>query len=207
MNLMLLIFVKYPEPGKVKTRLAKNIGSENAALLYREMAETIIYALSKSTDYGKIIFFDPPERRSDVTRWLKINDLSFIAQEGNSLGERMSNAFSHAFSLGAPKAVIVGTDCPQITTHTISKAFEKLETSEVVIGPSYDGGYYLLGLSRFIPQIFHDIDWSTNLVFDQTVKKLRHNGIKSECLEMLRDVDTVEDLRNDQVLQIRKSVQ
>lgn len=203
---MLLIFVKYPEPGMVKTRLAKSIGSENAALLYRKMAESIIYDLSKSTDYRKIIFFDPPQRKNDVTRWLKIDGLSFIVQEGNSLGEKMSNAFSHAFSLGAPKAVIIGTDCPQITTQTIAKAFEKLETSEVVIGPSSDGGYYLLGLRRLIPEVFCNIDWSTDLVFDQTMKKLRGNGIKSECLEMLRDVDTVEDLSNDQLLQIRKSV-
>lgn len=204
---MLLIFVKYPGPGKVKTRLAKNIGLENAAILYRKMAESIIYDLSKLAEYRKIVFFDPPERRNDVMRWLKFNGLSFVAQEGNSLGERMSNAFSHAFSLGADKAVIIGTDCPQISTQTILTAFERLETSEVVIGPSYDGGYYLLGLRRFIPEIFHDIDWSTNLVFDQTMKKLRRNGIKSECLEMLRDVDTVEDLSNDQLLKIRKPIQ
>jgi rSAM/selenodomain-associated transferase 1 len=203
---MLLIFVKYPEPGKVKTRLAKDIGSENAALLYRKMAENTVYNLSKSSDYRKIIFFDPPERRSDVKRWLKINGLSFIAQEGNSLGERMSNAFSHAFSLGALKAVIVGTDCPQIRRETILKAFEKLDTSEAVIGPTYDGGYYLLGFSRFIPQVFHDIDWSTNLVFDQTMQKLQHNSITSECLEMLRDVDTFEDLSDDQFQELRKSV-
>jgi uncharacterized protein len=204
---MLLIFVKYPEPGKVKTRLAKYIGLENAALLYRKMAESIIHDLSELADHRKIIFFDPPERKHDVMRWLKFNALSFIAQEGNTLGERMSNAFSHAFSLGADKAVIIGTDCPQITTQTILKAFEKLETSEVVIGPSYDGGYYLLGLRRFIPEIFDDIYWSTNLVFDQTIKKLRHNGINPECLEMLRDVDTVDDLSQDQLLKIRKRIQ
>jgi uncharacterized protein len=204
---MLLIFVKYPEPGKVKTRLAKNIGLENAALLYRKMAEGIIYDLSKLTDYTKIIFFDPPERKSDVMRWLKFNGLSFIAQEGNSLGEKMLNAFSHAFSLGADKAVIIGTDCPQITTQTILRAFEKLEKSEAVIGPSYDGGYYLLGLRRFSREIFHDIDWSTNLVFDQTMKKIRDEGLQSTCLETLRDVDTVEDLSNDQLLKIRKRIQ
>ncbi|MGB7292958.1 MAG: TIGR04282 family arsenosugar biosynthesis glycosyltransferase [Thermodesulfobacteriota bacterium] len=204
---MLLIFVKYPESGKVKTRLAKNIGSESAALLYRKMAESIIYDLSKLADYRKIIFFDPPERRNDVMRWLKFNGLSFIAQEGDSLGEKMSNAFSHAFSLGADKAVVIGTDCPQITTQTIVKAFEKLETSEVVIGPSYDGGYYLLGLKSLIPEVFHGIDWSTNIVFDQTMKRLRHNGINSECLEMLRDVDTVEDLSNDLLLKIQKPIQ
>lgn len=204
---MLLIFVKYPESGKVKTRLAKNIGSESAALLYRKMAESIIYDLSKLADYRKIIFFDPPERRNDVMRWLKFNGLSFIAQEGNSLGEKMSNAFSHAFSLGADKAVVIGTDCPQITTQTIVKAFEKLETSEVVIGPSYDGGYYLLGLKSLIPEVFHGIDWSTNIVFDQTMKRLRQSGIESECLEMLRDVDTVEDLSNDLFLKIQKPIQ
>jgi hypothetical protein len=204
---MLLIFVKYPEPGKVKTRLAENIGSENAALLYRKMAESLIYNLSKLADYRKIIFFDPPERTNDVVRWLKFNGLSFMAQKGNSLGERMSNAFSHAFSLGAAKAVVIGTDCPQITTETIVKAFEKLEVSEAVVGPSFDGGYYLLGLRRLIPEVFHEIDWSTNLVFDQTMKRLRHNGIKSECLEMLRDVDTVEDLTSDHLLKIRQSVE
>ncbi|HEX9666386.1 MAG TPA: TIGR04282 family arsenosugar biosynthesis glycosyltransferase [Thermodesulfobacteriota bacterium] len=203
---MLLIFVKYPEPKKVKTRLAKNIGFENAAMFYRKMAEQIIYDLSKLADHRKIVFFDPPERKNDVMRWLKFNGLSFIAQEGNSLGEKMSNAFSHAFSLGADKTVIIGTDCPQITIQTILTAFEKLETSEVVIGPSYDGGYYLLGLRRFIPEIFHDIDWSTNLVFDQTIKKLRHSGIKSDCLEMLRDVDTIYDISNDQLLKIRKRI-
>ena len=204
---MLLIFVKYPEPGKVKTRLAENIGSENAALLYRKMAESIIYDLSKLADYRKIIFFDPPERRNDIMRWLKFNGLSFVAQEGDSLGEKMSNAFTHAFSLGADKAIIIGTDCPQITTETIVKAFEKLQVSEVVVGPSYDGGYYLLGLRSLIPEVFHGIDWGTNLVFDQTMKRLRRNGINSERLEMLRDVDTVEDLSNDQILKIRKPIQ
>jgi hypothetical protein len=204
---MLLIFVKYPEPGKVKTRLAKNIGFENAAMFYRKMAEQIIYDLSKLADHRKIVFFDPPERRNDVMRWLKFNGLSFIAQEGNSLGEKILNAFKHAFSLGADKAVIVGTDCPQITTQTILKAFEKLERSGVVIGPSYDGGYYLLGLRRFIPEIFHDVDWSTNLVFDQTMKKIRDKGLESDCLETFRDVDTVDDLSNDQLLKIRKPIQ
>jgi rSAM/selenodomain-associated transferase 1 len=204
---MLLIFVKYPEPGKVKTRLATSIGLENAAILYRNMAEDIVYDLSKLTDYAKIIFFDPPERINDVVRWLKFDGLSFIAQDGNSLGEKMSNAFSHAFSLGADKAVVIGTDCPQITKQTIVKAFEKLETSEAVIGPSHDGGYYLLGLRRLIPELFYDIDWSTNLVFNQTMKRLRHNGIKFDCLEVLRDVDTVEDLGEDQLLKILNSVE
>ncbi len=205
---MLLIFVKYPEPGKVKTRLAENIGSENAATLYREMAESIIYELSKPTDFKKIIFFDPPQRKDDMIRWLKFGGFSFMPQEGKSLGERMSNAFNHAFSIGAAKkAVIVGTDCPQITMQTIAKAFDKLETSEAVLGPSYDGGYYLLGLRRLMPDVFHDIDWSTNLVFDQTMKKLRNSGIRPECLEMLRDVDTVEDLSECEILRIRRAVQ
>jgi rSAM/selenodomain-associated transferase 1 len=207
LNTMLLIFVKYPEPGKVKTRLARSIGSENAAMLYSNMAESIVYDLSKLIDYAKVIFFDPPEKRNDVMRWLKFDGLSFIAQDGNSLGERMSNAFGHAFSLGAGKAVVIGTDCPQITKQTIVKAFEKLEASEAVIGPSHDGGYYLLGLRRLIPELFHDIDWSTNLVFDQTMKRLRRNGIKSECLETLRDLDTVDDLNSDHHLRIRKSVE
>ena len=130
-----------------------------------------------------------------------------MEQKGNSLGDRMSHAFRHVFSLGVRKAVIVGTDCPYITKQTILKAFEKLESSEVVIGPAADGGYYLLGLRRFIPELFHDIDWSTSQVYDQTMNKVQRNGIQSVSLEMLRDIDTIHDLTCAEIPEIQKRAQ
>src|ERR1700741_747851 len=89
----LLVFVKYPEPGKVKTRLAKSIGKEKAARIYSAMAKTVIHTVSKSREYKTIIFFDPPERKNDVKNWLQDNGCNLFPQNGKSLGERMANAF------------------------------------------------------------------------------------------------------------------
>ena len=196
---MLLIFLKYPEPGKVKTRLTQYIGKEKAAHIYSVMAETIIHHVSKSTEYKAIIFFDPPERKTDVKNWLPNNDCKFLPQEGNSLGERMANAFSKAFSLGAEKAVIIGTDCIDISNDLISVAFATLDITDVILGPAEDGGYYLLGLKKLIPEIFNNIDWSTNRVLNQTLKTLREKGLRFQLLQTLKDIDTANDL-NDELL-------
>ena len=196
---MLLIFVKYPEPGKVKTRLAQYIGKEKAAHIYSVIAEAIIHRVSKSREYKTIIFFDPPERKSDVENWLPNNDCKFLPQEGNSLGERMANAFSKAFSLGAEKAVIIGTDCMDISNDLISEAFATLDITDVILGPAEDGGYYLLGLKKLIPEIFNHIDWSTDRVLNQTLKTLREKGLRFQLLQTLKDIDTANDL-NDELL-------
>ncbi|MGH7799786.1 MAG: TIGR04282 family arsenosugar biosynthesis glycosyltransferase [Thermodesulfobacteriota bacterium] len=196
---MLLIFLKYPEPGKVKTRLTQYIGKEKAAHIYSVIAEAIIHHVSKSREYKTIIFFDPPERKSDVENWLPNNDCKFLPQEGNSLGERMANAFSKAFSLGAEKAVIIGTDCMDISNDLISEAFATLDITDVILGPAEDGGYYLLGLKKLIPEIFNYIDWSTDRVLNQTLKTLREKGLRFQLLQTLKDIDTANDL-NDELL-------
>lgn len=202
---MLIIFVKYPEPGKVKTRLAEDIGREKAAQIYSGMAETIIHNVSNSTEYKTIIFFDPPERRSDVENWLQNNGYNLLPQEGKSLGEKMANAFSKAFSLGAEKAVIIGTDCVEISDEIISQAFDTLHRVDVALGPAEDGGYYLLGLKEPMPEIFNDIHWSTNLVLKQTLKKLEEKGLKFKLLKTLRDIDTIRDLNNKLLLKIQET--
>src|SRR5574341_184543 len=198
-NRILLIFLKYPEPGKVKTRLAQYIGKEKAAHIYSVMAETIIYRVSKSREYKTIAFFDPPGRKSDIENWLSNNDCKFLPQEGNYLGERMANAFSKAFALGADKVVIIGTDCIDISNDLISEAFSTLDITDVILGPAEDGGYYLLGLKKLIPEIFNNIDWSTNRVLNQTLKTLREKGLRFQLLQTLKDIDTANDL-NDELL-------
>ncbi|HEX9831050.1 MAG TPA: TIGR04282 family arsenosugar biosynthesis glycosyltransferase, partial [Thermodesulfobacteriota bacterium] len=169
---MLIIFLKYPEPGRVKTRLAQVIGNEKAAELYSAMARTVIHNVSKSGDYKKIIFFDPPERKTDVEKWLSKSmnlgenrrkkrsqdDFSLYPQQGESLGQKMASAFDTVFSLGVEKAVIIGTDCIDISVEIISEAFDSLQTTDVVLGPAQDGGYYLLGLTKQNPVIFNNID-------------------------------------------------
>ncbi|MGH7889035.1 MAG: TIGR04282 family arsenosugar biosynthesis glycosyltransferase [Thermodesulfobacteriota bacterium] len=201
---ILLIFVKYPEPGKVKTRLAEDIGKEKAAEIYSWMAETVIRNASKSKDYKTTIFFDPPEREIDVENWLN-GSVRLLPQEGKSLGERMSNAFREVFSHGAGKTIIIGTDCVEISDEIISQAFDVLDLVDVVLGPAEDGGYYLLGLKKPAPKIFDDIDWSTELVLNQTLRKIEEQGLRFVLLKKLRDIDTVNELSGEILLKIQRN--
>ena len=170
------------------------------------MAEAIINHASKSREYKTIIFFDPPERKSDVENWLPNNDCKFFPQEGNYLGERMANAFSKAFSLGAEKAVIIGTDCIDISNDLISETFATLDITDVILGPAEDGGYYLLGLKKLIPEIFNNIDWSTDRVLNQTLKTLREKGLRFQLLQTLKDIDTANDLNDELLFKIHERV-
>jgi hypothetical protein len=203
-NHILLIFLKYPEPGKVKTRLAEDLGYEKATEIYSRMAESIIHNLSKSKEYKTIVFFDPPDRKREIENWLG-KRYQLFAQEGKSLGERMVNAFNKTFSLGAKKAVIIGTDCVEISMEIVSQAFNSLDETDVVLGPAEDGGYYILGMKKLIPEIFDDIRWSTSQVLVQTIDKIKENGLKFSLLKTLRDIDTLSDFNHDLLLKTQKS--
>mgnify|MGYP001088374674 FL=1 len=201
---VLIVFLKYPEPGRVKTRLARDIGWKNASLIYSEIAQSVIGKVSKSSEYETLIFFDPPEKKEDVRRWLKNANLNLLPQEGNPLGERMLNAFEKAFSLGAKSAVIIGTDCMEVSDKTVLEAFQALREVDAVLGPARDGGYYLLGLNRAFPWIFKDIKWSTSLVLSQTIKKIEEKKLRFKLLKTLTDIDTVRDLSKELLLKVKE---
>lgn len=209
MTNVLIIFLKYPEPGKVKTRLARVIGNEKACEVYTRLAEGILKNISskKPGRYDLSIFYAPADKGNEIRSWLKpvLNDdsetgIQYIPQEGDDLGERMSNAFHRVlrakeYTKAYPcNAVIIGTDCPGIDIALIESAFGILHEKDVVIGPSEDGGYYLLGMSRFIPDLFKDIAWSTDRVFSQTIKRIQKNDLSCDLLKVLIDIDTPEDL-------------
>ena len=189
---ILIIFVKYPQAGFVKTRLAKDIGKEEAVLLYRRFVEIIL----KRTDdmsFNRFIFYSPARKGRQIQKWLGYG-LTTFAQKGNNLGERLSNAVGSTFRKGSKKVVVIGSDSPTIDKKIILKAFKELENKDCVIGPSLDGGYYLLGLSSFNREIFKDISWSTNKVFKQTINKLKKLRLRFNLLEQLSDVDNLKDL-------------
>ncbi|MGH7889997.1 MAG: TIGR04282 family arsenosugar biosynthesis glycosyltransferase, partial [Thermodesulfobacteriota bacterium] len=125
---------------------------------------------------------------------------SLLPQRGNSLGQKMASAFDTVFSLGVEKAVIIGTDCIDISVEIISEAFDSLQTTDVVLGPAQDGGYYLLGLTKQNPEIFNNIDWGTEFVLPQTLKKIKEKRLHFELLKTLRDVDKVSDLCDELLL-------
>lgn len=183
----LIVFVREPEFGKVKTRLAKGIGEEKALQVYRLLlAHT--KEIIRPLDCDIYIFYAGEINPNDC--W---NNLYKRRQQGPDLGTRMSGAFDSLFIARYKNVLIIGSDCYQLTTAIIQQAFSKLKTNEVVIGPAMDGGYYLLGSSTFMPELFKNKDWSTDQVFDQTVNDLQ--SINYAVLEKLYDVDEEADLK------------
>ncbi|MCH7518951.1 MAG: TIGR04282 family arsenosugar biosynthesis glycosyltransferase [Candidatus Dadabacteria bacterium] len=190
----LIIFLKYPEAGKVKTRLAKEVGAQKAADIYSYMAKKIIGNVLDKDCYRTIIFYDPPEKENEIKTWLENKQCQIIPQAGETLGDKIIDAFAQVFSSGADKAVIIGTDCIDISSKTITKAIKSLKGVDVVLGPAEDGGYYLLGLSSRIPEIFHEIEWSTGRVLNQTLERIKEKKLNYELLKTLKDIDTIDDL-------------
>lgn len=196
---VLIVFAKLPEPGKVKTRLAKDLGDQKAAEIYSVIARDIISRVSSSEKYTTAIFYDPPDKKNEIISWLEdiapVESHNYFEQEGNILGERISYAFEKVFSGGADRAVIIGTDCSEVSAEMIEDTFEELRGYDTVIGPAQDGGYYLLGLSRYDPLIFQDIEWSTERVFEQTLRRVQEQGLNCKILKTLSDIDNIEDLK------------
>lgn len=193
----LIVFLKWPEKGKVKTRLAAALGDEEAACVYKKLAEDTVSAVrslaGKSTDV--VIAFDPPERETEIRQWIR-GPFKFLSQGDGDLGSRLSRAACAAFEEGAEKVVLVGSDCSELDAFTVNRAFWALSRKDVVIGPTADGGYYLIGLKRARDAfLFDQIPWSTPEVLKNTLKKAEDAGLSYELLSEKFDVDTVDDLK------------
>lgn len=190
MKKALIIFLKYPELGRSKTRLAATIGNENSLKVYIALLEHT-HLISCDLNLDKYLFYD--KVTANKMPWG--DDIYQTAYQIESdLGGRMQNAFELLFDKGYEHIVIIGSDCYELTSAIIEDAFNKLETSEVVIGPAKDGGYYLLGLSNPIPALFRGIVWSTDSVFTSTVEVLNSLAISYATTPVLSDIDTEDDL-------------
>lgn len=192
----LLLFLKEPRPGAVKSRLASRIGPGPAAAVYRSIAdEEIRRTAPRGDEYERLFFFDPPASRPRIEEWLPGQVL--LAQGEGDLGERMARAFAEAFRRGACRAAVIGTDVPRLAREDVLEAFASLDEHEVAIGPATDGGYYLLALKRPDPDLFRGIPWSTPQVLTATLDRAGRAGRSVRVLRTLGDVDTAEDLAAD----------
>jgi rSAM/selenodomain-associated transferase 1 len=192
----LIVFLKYPEAGKVKTRLAKDVGDQRAAEIYSQMSKTIIENVLDVSGYRTIIFYNPPEKENEIRDWLGNKQCPITPQAGETLGDKIVDALAQVFSSGADKAVIIGTDCIDVSSETITQAINSLEEVDVVLGPAMDGGYYLLGLNNHIPEIFQEIEWSTDRVLNQTLERIKDKKLSFELLKTLKDIDTLDDFNS-----------
>ncbi len=190
----LLIFAKYPEPKQVKTRLYPEISYEHAAGLYRAMVEDICDSVCNSSKFDTIVYFTPETKEEAFQEWLT-SRITLKAQHEGELSERLTGAFDEQFNEGYKNVAAIGADCLILSEQDIGNAFRDLDSNDAVVGPTEDGGYYLIGLSRMIPELFNNISWSSEQVFSQTNRILHSLSLQSCTLEIKYDIDTYDDLK------------
>jgi uncharacterized protein len=191
----LIVFARYPEPGKVKTRLIPDVGAESAALVYKQMTELTLQqarALKLLRPITIEVWFTGGSE-AQMRDWLG-SDLDYQSQPEGGLGERLSYAFQIAIAKGGNSVITIGTDCPELDAATLDRGFRELHHHDLILGPATDGGYYLIGMQRFIPELFAGIPWSTSSVLQKTVETSEKLGLTLSYLPYLTDVDTAKDL-------------
>ena len=192
----LIIFVRNPEKGKVKTRLAKDIGDDKSLEVYQFLLQ-YTRDISVSCNCSHFVFYSSYVHVQDA-----FDDDVFtkFVQEGDDLGQRMMNAFKKVFGLGCKKVCIIGSDCYELQTETLNEAFDKLHANDAVIGPASDGGYYLLGMKQLCADLFSKKEWGTSVILDDTIASITKAGISYTELAILNDIDTIEDLLETNIL-------
>ncbi|RTQ52393.1 glycosyltransferase [Hymenobacter gummosus] len=186
----LLIFARYPELGKVKTRLAAGLGAAAALEAYEQLlahTEAAVAPLAAARTLWLAAV--PPAGAAPL--WP--GTAQQLQPTAADLGQRIAHAFDAAFASGARRVVIIGTDCPGLSTAILEAAFRALHEHDVVLGPAADGGYYLLGLQQPQPTLFAGLQWSTDSVLRDTLALAARQGLTVAQLPTLRDVDTAED--------------
>jgi rSAM/selenodomain-associated transferase 1 len=191
----LILFTKYPESGRVKTRLISAVGKKNATEIHKNLTEHCLTRLSHAAMPLTVFYTGGTNKR--MTDWLP--GVSLVKQEGADLGQRMVAAFSHTRALGRGHILLAGSDCPDLSTKLIRQGLKILDNHDLVLGPSFDGGYYLIGISAgyapadLIP-LMADISWGTGEVLQMTLTRIQSAGSSCGLLPTLHDIDRPEDL-------------
>lgn len=190
----LLIFMRNLVHGRVKTRIAATLGNDAALRVYQMLLDhtasvTHDVAATRIVCYSEFIEHDGP--------W---DDSCFrVIQKGNDLGERMSAAFKDTLRLGSHKVILIGTDCYELNADILTLAFAQLTDHDIVFGPALDGGYYLLGMKNYYPQLFENIAWSTEKVLEQTIRRCDDSELSYSLLPTLNDIDDELDLKKSEL--------
>jgi rSAM/selenodomain-associated transferase 1 len=194
----LIIFAKAPIPGQVKTRLCPPLTPDEAATLQGSLVLDVVErsrGVAKQAHFDRVLACAPSREHVFFKILGERHGIRLIDQAGNDVGARMDQAFKAVFALGYRRIVMVGTDIPTLLPSSLTQAFSLLATHDLILGPALDGGYYLLGLTRPVPELFEGIPWSTEQVCTLTRKKAEALGLKTALLPACRDLDRIEDLR------------
>lgn len=192
----LIIFTRYPEPGRVKTRLIPALGADGAAELHRRLTVKTLEVADATC--GQMPELDVEVRFTGGSEWQMRQmfgaKCAMEEQGEGDLGARLARAMRAAFDAERNRVVAIGTDCPELSAATLRAAFDALAAADAVLGPASDGGYYLIGLSRMVPELFEEISWGTGKVLARTMEAARRVEAGVQVLPVLSDVDRPEDL-------------
>ncbi|MEA2114110.1 MAG: TIGR04282 family arsenosugar biosynthesis glycosyltransferase [Thermodesulfobacteriota bacterium] len=194
----IILFTRFPQPGKVKTRMIDRLGPQGAARLHTKMTEQVIYKIKPAlqTRNVQLQIYYCGGSQQEMADWLGRNRTLCI-QRGSDLGQRMEHAFAQTIQQGAERILLIGSDCPDITADIIISGLKKLNSHDLVLGPAADGGYYLIGLRAPANKntiLFNSINWGTDQVLEQTLTQAGKGGLSYTLLPQLRDIDRPEDL-------------
>lgn len=196
----LILMIKASDPGRVKTRLAVGVGTEEAVRIYRRCVEYLVGILmsAESNPWQPVVVYSPREREKEIRKWLSPlchDGVLYRPQVEGDLGERLAASFSEAFATGAPAALALGADCVELEPREIEAALEELKSHDVVIGEAHDGGYWTIGLSSLQRDLFVAMPWSEPGLAEATREAAARLGLSLAQMPKKRDIDTVEDLR------------
>jgi rSAM/selenodomain-associated transferase 1 len=183
----LIVFVKAPRPGTVKTRLAQSLGVAVACEAYQQLIATLLGRIAPLECVQ--LRYSPGDALPEIASWVRAG-WDAVAQGDGDLGERLARAFREAFESGCRRVVVIGSDCPWMDAEDVRRAWDALEADDVVLGPAMDGGYWLIGLKAPATGLFQGIEWSSGSVFSQTLEQARWGGLTVHRLRELEDVDT-----------------
>lgn len=186
---LLIVFLKVPKPGFVKTRLAESLGKEEACQIYQGLVEGL---LERIRSFASVeLRITPDEGVLECDQWCQTG-WSIVPQGEGDLGTRMNRAFEEAFSRGRDRVLAIGSDCPYVGIDQIIDGLDRLEEDSVVLGPANDGGYWMIGMRNHLPALFEGIDWSTERVLEQTLGAVEAMDLSVSLLEPLEDIDDLD---------------
>ena len=194
------LFARYPEKGKVKTRLAVKCGDGQALYLYKKMIATVLESLSEFKEEF-VVYYTGCEQNT-AKGWLP--DYQLQKQAEGDLGEKLTAAMDDGFHSEQEKLIFIGADCIDLSPEIIHTTKAYLDEVDVVLGPSSDGGYYLIAMRHNSPELFQEIDWGTEVVFEQTLTKIYESNLSYKLLPELVDIDHWEDLPKDWQEEVEK---
>jgi uncharacterized protein len=185
----ILVFLKYPKAGQVKTRLAKDIGAVEAMRVYENL---VAHQLAQiPTSWNVEIYYHGTEDEKEMLNWLG-SGYNYFPQVDGDLGVKLESAFAESFSRGARVCIAIGGDCPYLGEEILIRAVQILEVGDMVIGPATDGGYYLIGMPRFLKGIFDNVEWSCDETLRMTIRNIENKSFKYQLINELEDVDDLE---------------